>query len=109
MNTESEYTAWLEERRSTRPPDDLVNQIMARVHQTAVADLPALQEPDPPRQSKAWRFGPVFFWTVATLIFAIRIAALVGNLAFPTSSYPEFAGDQQIEEVPHDHRNTSRS
>jgi len=109
MNSDSEYTAWLNECRTARPPDDLADRIMAQVDQATITKSPTVSVPESRRSSPAWQLGPTLFWTVASLIFAIRIAALVGNLAFPTSSYPEFAGDQQIEEVPHDHRNLSRS
>lgn len=109
MTNESEYNAWLNERRTVRPPDDLADRIMTQVHEAASANPPETSVPEPMRTARAWPLGPALFWTVASLIFAIRIAALVGNLAFPTSSYPEFAGDQQIEELPHESRSTSRS
>lgn len=109
MTTDSEYDAWLHECRTARPTDDLTDRIMAQVHVAAGASPPLVSGPEPMRTARAWQWGPTLFWTAASLIFAIRIAALVGNLAFPASSYPEFAGDSQIEELPHESRNTSRS
>lgn len=132
MTSESDYSEWLNDRRVVRPPDDLVDRIMARInHEGLTPGLDVALPPDGPQTAQGRQtgssgvangdaisqrahvprrqLGPMLFWAAASLIFAIRIAALVGNLAFPTSSYPEFAGDEQIEEAPHDHRNISRS
>lgn len=104
MNPESDYEGWLKHRRDLPESADLTNRIMSAVE--ATSDQPVEPRPTTPPRS---RIGPVLLWTAASLVFVARIAALVGNLVFPTNSYPEYAADQHSEEVPHEHQNVSRS
>ncbi|HEY4259369.1 MAG TPA: hypothetical protein VGM98_04390 [Schlesneria sp.] len=97
MTPDDDYQSWLKHRRATSVSDDVTDRVMA-----------AIREPTR-RVRPAARIGLVLLWTAASLVFVTRIAALVGNVIFPTDSYPEFAVDQRIEEVPHDHRKPTRS
>ena len=104
MTPDDDYEAWLSQRREVMPAADLTDRIMATVE--ACAGSPEVRPP----VDRFARIGPLLLCTAASLIFVARIAALVGNLVFPTG-YPEFAIDQRIEEVPNEHspRNLSRS
>ena len=107
MNPDAEFDAWLKQRRDVRPADDLADRIMTAVDQSARASPVQAAAPKPTRLLR--QTGPVLLWTAASLIFVARIAALVGNLVFPTKSYHEYAADQRIEEVPDEHHSVSRS
>jgi hypothetical protein len=126
MKPDDKYEAWLKQRQDVSPPEDLADRIMAAIESpSSPLEVPAgapagfsasivpsgkSHEVVPPRQPLArLGLGPLLLCTAASLIFVARIAALVGNLVFPTGSYPEFATDQRIEELPHEHRNVSRS
>jgi hypothetical protein len=104
MNRDEDYQSWLQHRRDVNPPAELSDRIMQAVAASRgispqrVARSPAIRA----------RAIPVLLWTAASLIFVARIAALVGNLIFPTSSYPEFAADHRIE-GPDEQRESTRS
>ena len=99
MNEPDDYADWLKARRKQTQGIDLADRIMTAV---------AVQKPVR-RKSVAVRVGPLLLWTAASLMFLIRIVSFVGNLAFPSHSYPEFATDQRIEEPENDRRNSKRS
>ena len=109
MNPDAEFDAWLKQRRDVRPADDLADRIMTAVEQSARASpVETVAAASMPTRLLR-QTGPILLWTAASLIFVARIASLVGNLVFPTNSYPEYAVDQRIEEVPDEHRSVSRS
>ncbi len=112
MNPDADYDAWVKKRRDAPPANDLTDRIMTAIEQSGRALPPvtlAVNGPAPKSGGLLTQTGPILMWTAASLIFVARIAALVGNLVFPTNSYPEYAVDQRIEEVPHEHRSVSRS
>lgn len=107
MNPDDDFEVWRKDRHNVQAPSGLVDRVMAAIETTAGSH---------PRggtslksHSLIGRAGPVLLWTAASLFFVARIAALVGNLVFPTGGYPEFAVDERIEEVPDEPRNVSRS
>jgi hypothetical protein len=97
MKPDDEYESWLKQRRAMSAAVDVTDRVMA-----------AIRAPAKPVR-RVERIGLVLLWTAASLVFVTRVAALVGNVIFPTDSYPEFAVDQRIEDVPHDHRKPTRS
>ncbi len=97
MKPDDDYQSWLKHRRAMSAAVDVTDRVMA-----------AIRAPAKPVR-RVERVGLVLLWTAASLVFVTRIAALVGNVIFPTDSYPEFAVDQRIEDVPHDHRKPTRS
>lgn len=99
MISDDDYEDWLKRRRSVTSNVDLADKVMAAIG-TASPAKPA---------TALQRVGPWMIWTAASLVFVAKVAALVGNLVFPTDSYPEFAADHRIEDVPHDHRIPERS
>lgn len=101
MNDDHDYDAWIRNRRALSPPDDLTGRILSAIESQAVTG-PAVS------QGPGRRLVPVLVWMAASLLLVARLAAMVGNLIYPTG-YPEFASDQRIEEVPDEHRNVSRS
>jgi hypothetical protein len=105
VKQDDEYEAWLNERRDVMPRADLADRIMAQVETSTESPGVTMSASSGLRL----RIGPILLCAAASLVFAIRIAAFVGNLVFPTGSYPEFAVDQHIEDLPNDHRNVSRS
>lgn len=94
MKPDDEYQNWLNHRRTMSASIDVTDRVMAAIRAPA----------KPVRRIE--RVGLVLLWTAASLVFVTRIAALVGNVIFPTDSYPEFAADQRIEDVPHDRKPT---
>ena len=104
MNRDADYEAWLTHQRDVQPSANLTDRIIVAVE---VATAEAARSRSKSRPGS--RIGPILLWTAASLIFVARVAALVGNLVFPTNSYPEYAADQRIEETPHEHRSVSRS
>jgi hypothetical protein len=106
-DNDDDYAAWLEHRRSVRPDAGLTDRIMSQLSDPASISIPPAPTAPPARQFS--RIGPGLLLTAASLIFAVKIAALVGNLVFPTESYPEFANDIKIEEPADAHGNVSRS
>lgn len=106
MNQDDDYEAWLNERRAVQVPTGLADRILTAIDEP-VEHVPVAGRVKPPA-SLLRRAGPVLLWTAASLFFMARVVALVGNLVYP-SGYPEFAVDERIEEVPHEHGNVSRS
>jgi hypothetical protein len=102
-----DYAGWLEHRRSVRPDDGLTDRIMSQLNRPASISLSPPPVSPPARLLN--RFGPGLLLTTASLLFAVKIATLVGNLVFPTESYPEFANEIKVEEPDHAHGNVSRS
>ena len=100
MNDDHDYDAWVRNRRAVSPPDDLTGRILSAIESQAVTE--------PVSQRSGRRLIQVLVWVAASLLLVARLAAMVGNLIYPTG-YPEFASDQRIEELPHEHRNVSRS
>lgn len=105
MNDDHDYDAWVRERRALSPPDDLASRIMSALDRQAEFTV---MRPVTEHTAVGRRLVPILVCTAASLLFVARIVAMVGNLIFPTG-YPEFAVEQQIEEVPHEHRSVSRS
>jgi hypothetical protein len=98
-----DFSEWIQHRRDTKPAGDLTDRILNAVQATEPV-RPVLE----PRRRTLNRVGPVVLWTAACLVFVARLMSLVGNLVFPTSSYPEFAVDR-IEEPTNERHGVSRS
>lgn len=107
MSEDEDYEGWLQHRREVSHSANLVDRIMAAVE--APHEVSELPEHLSERAGLFGRVGPPLLWTAASLFFVARIAALVGNLVFPTSNYPEFAVEERIEEMPDERPNVSRS
>ena len=110
MNDDSMYQRLLQECRTVRPSSDLTDRIMAAIASTSPENVTsatftlANSGDFKSRSIRPFvtRLGPALLWTAASLIFLARLTALVGNLVFPTNSYPEFAVDEREHIGPHD-------